>query len=224
LRCHEPLDTTRNIAVRFVKKHGKAYDTKRNDQEEEHLVKTPTRSLASSWGATAAERTISFPCDRSLNPFDAAYFRAVQVQAPAPVVYRWLCQLRVAPYSYDWIDNGGKVSPRELIPGLDQLQVGQRIMTIFQLVDFELNRHITLRLCAAHAKALFGEIAGSYVIFPQSEQCCRLVVKLLVRYPPSRAGALMRRWLPWGDLFMMRKQLLTLKHLAEQQSRDAERG
>ncbi len=186
-------------------------------------MKTLPRYLASTWGTTAAERRLSFPCDRFLIPFDAAYFRAVPVRAPAPIVFRWLCQLRVAPYSYDWIDNGGHLSRRELIPGLDQLQVGQRVMTIFQLVDFEPNRHLTLRLRVARAKAIFGEIACSYVILPREDAWCRLVVKLLVRYPPGYTGAMMRRWLPWGDLFMMRKQLLTLKHLAERQSRDAKK-
>src|SRR5215469_11211746 len=106
------------------------------------IMKTLPRSLASTWGTTAAERTPSFPCDRFLVPFDAAYFRAVPIRAPASLLFRWLCQLRVAPYSYDWIDNGGHLSPRELIPGLDQLQVGQRVMTIFQLVDFEPNQHL----------------------------------------------------------------------------------
>ena len=114
-------------------------------------MKTLPRFLASTWGMTAAERTLSFPCDRYLSLFDAAYFRAVPVRAPASIVFRWLCQLRVAPYSYDWIDNGGHPSPRELIPGLDQLQVGQSVMTIFQLVDFEPNRHLTLRLRAVTA-------------------------------------------------------------------------
>jgi hypothetical protein len=94
-------------------------------------------------------------------------------------------------------------------------------MTIFQVVDFEPNRSLTLRLGAARAKALFGEIACSYVILPQEDTWCRLVVKLLVRYPLGFTGAVMRLWLPWGDLFMMRKQLLTLKHLAQRQSKAA---
>src|SRR5215472_1184932 len=91
------------------------------------VVKSLPRSLASTWGTTAAERTRSFPCDRYLSPFDAAYFRALPLRAPAPLVFRRLCQLRVAPYSYDWIDKGGHLSPRELLPGLDRRQVGQRV-------------------------------------------------------------------------------------------------
>ncbi len=166
---------------------------------------------------------MSFPCDRYLAPFDNAYFRAVEVQAPAPVVFRWLCQLRVAPYSYDWIDNSGRQNPRQLIAGLDQLKGGQSVMTIFRLVDFEPDRHVTLLLATARARAIYGEIAGSYVILPQTEHCCRLVVKLLVRYPQRGLWSLMRWLLPWGDLFMMRKQLLTLKHLAERQARDEEK-
>ena len=181
---------------------------------------TTTRSLAFTWGATAAERVMSYPCDRYLSPFDSAYFRAVEVQAPASVVFRWLCQLKVAPYSYDWIDNCGRQSPRQLIVGMEHLKVGQSVMTIFRVVDFEPDRHVTLLLATARAKAVFGEIAGSYVILPQTEHCCRLIVKLLVRYPKKGLGSLMRWFLPWGDLFMMRKQLLTLKHLAERQTRD----
>jgi hypothetical protein len=181
-----------------------------------------TRSLASSWGTTAAERALRFPCDGLLSSADEAYFRAVDVQAPAPVVFRWLCQLRVAPYSYDCIDNPGRQSPRRLTPGLDQLQVGQRMMTIFQLADFEPERQITLLLTARRSKALFGEVAISYVVLPQSDQSCRLVVKLLVRYL-RRGPRLLMRWdLPWGDLVMMRKQLLTLKYLAERQAKDNE--
>jgi hypothetical protein len=43
-----------------------------------------------------------------------------------------------------------------------------------------------------------------------------LLVKLAVNYPETVVGRLMRPFLPWGDLLMMRRQLLNLKQLAEQ--------
>src|ERR1043165_6990385 len=88
-------------------------------------------SVAYTWGTTAAERALPFPCDRWVTQADEPLFRGVDVDAPAPVLFRWLCQLRVAPYSYDWIDNFGRRSPRELVPGLDALAVGQPVMTFF---------------------------------------------------------------------------------------------
>ncbi|GLV54101.1 hypothetical protein KDH_09500 [Dictyobacter sp. S3.2.2.5] len=160
---------------------------------------------------------MSFPCDHYLTPYDVSYFRAVSVQAPAPIVFRWLCQLRVAPYSYDWIDNRGRRSPRVLIPGLEQLQVGQRVCSIFDLVNFEPDRHLTLLLKDKRAQMFFGEVTISYVIFPQDDVRCRLVAKVLVRYPPGFIGTMMRPMLSWGDFVMMRKQLLTFKYLVEQQ-------
>jgi hypothetical protein len=42
-----------------------------------------------------------------------------------------------------------------------------------------------------------------------------LLVKLLVKHPRGLYGTLMRIVLPWGDLVMMRRQLLNLKRLAE---------
>jgi hypothetical protein len=169
--------------------------------------------LGDNWGATAQERELAFPCDPLLPDAESRYHRAVTVEAPAPVVFRWLCQLRAAPYSYDWIDNLGRRSPRKLTPGLEQLEVGQRVMTIFHLADFEPDRHITIVLDRGHR--LFGRIAGTYLVVPDGERSCRLVVRLAVVHPRRPVGALIRRLLPAGDLVMMRKQLLTLKKLAE---------
>lgn len=172
---------------------------------------------ARTWGSTLEERRLEFPCDRHLADYDQALFRAVSVEAPAPVLFRWLCQLRVAPYSYDWIDNLGRRSPRQLTAGLDELEVGQTVIGIFELVEFERDRQITVVLPRAHA--VFGELAGTYLIVPRDEGSSRLVVKLLWAYPrPAPVAAAARRLLPFGDMVMMRKQLLTLKELAEQQS------
>ena len=141
------------------------------------------------------------------------------VEAPAPRVFRWLCQLRVAPYSYDLLDNLGRRSPRELTPGLDELVVGQRFMTIFTLAAFERDKDVTLRIVPGGPRALFGDLAISYAALPDGGSRSRLVAKLRVGLPGDRLLVRLRRTLlAWGDLFMMRKQLLTLKALAEKTS------
>lgn len=172
------------------------------------------QSFWTTWGTTPAERALSFPCDRYLPDADGVYFRAVGVRAPASQLFRWLCQLRVAPYSYDWIDYPGRHSPRKLIAGLENLKQGQHCL-IFQLVDFEKDRHLTGLVISPQVKSLYGEIAGSYSIVAQTDQSCRLIVKLRIIYPKNAWGALLRLVLPVGDLIMMRKQLLNLKYLAE---------
>ena len=170
--------------------------------------------LPRSWGATKKECARSYPCDAHLDAPDQALIRAVDVCAEPAVVFRWLCQLRAAPYSYDWIDNFGRRSPRVLTPGLEQLALGQPFMRIFELVAFEPERHVTLLLRDRRGLAMFGEIACSYVVEPGSPS--RIVAKMIVRRPRGPW-----RWLAWalgwGDLVMMRKQLLTLKRCAERQ-------
>jgi hypothetical protein len=173
--------------------------------------------VAHNWGATAEEIARAYPCDGLVVPADEALYRAVSVRASRARVFRWLCQLRAAPYSYDWIDNRGRQSPQELTPGLDDLAVGQRVMSIFELASFERDAHLTLRIRDPGARDLFGDLAATYGAYPDpsSAECARLVVKMTVRYPSSIVGHAMRWFLPWGDLVMMRRQLLNLKALAE---------
>jgi Polyketide cyclase / dehydrase and lipid transport len=166
------------------------------------------------WGSTASERSASFPCDRLLADPDDTLFRAVDVAAPPETVFRWLCQLRAAPYSYDWIDNLGRRSPRELTPGLEQLEVGQTVCRIFRLAEFEPDRHITLVMHDRGARRAFGDVVLTYRVTP-AVGGSRLLAKLLVRRPRAGLARLLAPLLPAGDLVMMRKQLLTLKALAE---------
>src|SRR5262249_23313696 len=94
-------------------------------------------SVAQVWGATPEERRQEYPCDRQLAKIDQSLFRAIDVEAPVGVVFRWLCQLRPAPNSYDWIDNFGRKSPRQLILGMEDLAPGQQVMSIFRLAAYE---------------------------------------------------------------------------------------
>jgi hypothetical protein len=169
-------------------------------------------TLVRQWGSTPAERAAPFPCDRHLPDADDTMFRAVDVDAPQAVVFRWLCQLRVAPYSYDTLDNFGRQSPQELTPGLERLEPGQRFMTIFRLAELEPERSLTL---VSDGK-VFGRVACTYRADPIDGGRSRLVVKLLVAYPGLPHGPLVRLIGAPGDLVMMRRQLLNLKALAEE--------
>jgi hypothetical protein len=174
-------------------------------------------SLVESWGATAAERAHEFACDRVLAHADHAMFRAVNVGAPAEVTFRWLCQLRAAPYSYDRLDNRGRRSPQTLTEGLDQLASGQRFQTVFELDEFEPGRSLTMSLTSS----IFGSVACTYRADPLSSERSRIVVKIRVAYPRrSLRGAIARLVLPPGDLVMMRRQLLNLAALAERTNRE----
>ena len=163
------------------------------------------------WGSTPAERSESWTCDEWMPDPELVLFRGIDVEAPAPRVFRWLCQLRVAPYSYDLVDHLGRRSPRTLTPGLDQLSVGQTFATMFELVAFVDAEEITLR--SKHR--LFGDVVMTYRVRSVDEGTSRLGVKLLVRHRRDPLGWLWRLVLPEGDLVMMRKQLHTLAGLAE---------
>ncbi len=188
------------------------------------------RGIAYTWGSTHEERLMPFPCDRYMDSSDEAYFRAIDVKAPTKILFRWLCQLKVGSYSYDWIDRLEGVffkvtesiseypSPKQLLPGVENLAPGQRVMGIFKLVEFEQNRHLTIVMDDEQAISIFGNIAASYVVFPITQNTCRLILKGLIRYPKNSFWSWMRYFLPWGDLFMMRQQFLRLKSLAESQA------
>jgi hypothetical protein len=178
-------------------------------------------AVVRNWGSTPAERAEAFPCDRLLARAPMRLYRAVDVAAPAPVLFRWLCQLRAAPYSYDLIDNRGRRSPQTLTPGLDRLEEGQRFMRIFRLAEFEPGRSLTLR----SRGTVFGEVIVTYRVTETRGEGSRLVAKLLIEPPAGPLGSVPARGLlAAGDLVMMRRQLLNLAQLAEREAQGLAAG
>lgn len=150
-----------------------------------------------------------------------AVTRSVEVAAPADEVFLWLCQLRRAPYSYDWIDNFGGKSPQRADPRMTQLAVGQTFMTIFTLTAFTPGKSVTLRMKDGGPTAVFGAITLTYSAVPINATRSRLNVVMWLPPIGRVLGRTRRQLLAWGDLVMMRKQLLTIARYANESHRAA---
>ena len=103
----------------------------------------PLRDLPYTWGATGAELQDTYPCECLIEEPRQRLLRAVTVEADEASTFRWVCQLKVAPYSYDLLDNRGRKSPRSLTPGAELLAIGQLFVGVFRICDFDQDRHIT---------------------------------------------------------------------------------
>jgi hypothetical protein len=165
--------------------------------------------LGDRWGVSDADVARRYPCDEFVAAPTLRAWRGVRVAAPAEAVWPWVAQVRLAPYSYDWIDNRGRRSPPELM-GLPEPRVGDAFTMVGgrplgRIVSVEAGRQLT------------GTITGafmSYVLVPQDDDATRLLLKVVLR--TSRLAAL---GLSVGDLVMARRQLLNLKRLAERHGR-----
>jgi hypothetical protein len=161
--------------------------------------------IGDRWGVSESETARSYPCDDFVASPTLQAWRGVRVEAPAEAVWPWVAQVRLAPYSYDWIDNLGRRSPQELVC-LPEPQVGDGFTTAG---GRELGRIVSVD----PGKQLTGTIMGafmSYVLVPQEHDTTRLLLKVVIR--TTRWAAL---GLSVGDLIMARRQLLNLKRLAE---------
>ncbi|HEX5118647.1 MAG TPA: polyketide cyclase [Pseudonocardiaceae bacterium] len=161
--------------------------------------------IGDRWGVSDSEIARSYPCDDFVTAPTVQAWRGVGVEAPAAAVWPWVGQVRLAPYSYDWIDNRGRRSPRELA-GLPEPRVGDRFTTaggrqLGRIVSVDPGKQLTATIMGAFM---------SYVLVPGDHDTTRLLLKVAMR--TSRWAAL---GLSVGDLIMARRQLLNLKRLAE---------
>lgn len=164
--------------------------------------------IGDRWGVTDAETRRRYGCDEYVTEPTLHAWRGVTVDADATTVWARLRQVRLAPYSYDLIDNLGRRSPRELrdvaepVPGDPFTRAFARDQG--RVVAVDPGRELTARIMGAHM---------SYAVLPQ-EDGTRLLLKVV-----ARTSAWLSPALSLGDLVMARKQLLTFKDLAERDAR-----
>jgi hypothetical protein len=160
--------------------------------------------IGDRWGVTSAEIARRFPCDDLMSDPVLELWRGVTVRAPAERVWPWVVQLRLAPYSYDLVDNLGRRSPQEL-RGLPDPVPGAPFIASF-------GRPFGEVLAIRSGEHLTGQILGalmSYVLVPDGAET-RLLLKLVMRGPRALAPLM-----SVGDLVMARRQLLNFARLAE---------
>lgn len=160
--------------------------------------------IGDRWNVSDEEVARSYPCDELVPRPTLQAWRGVTVHTTRDVLWPWVAQIRLAPYSYDWIDNLGRRSPQRLM-GLPDPVVGESFSTAAtrpfgRILAVEPTTHLT------------GEIIGagiSYVLVSQG-QSTRLLMKIV-----TTTSRWLAPWLSVGDLVMARRQLLNLKALAE---------
>ena len=162
--------------------------------------------IGDRWGVTAAEITRRYPCDDVVPSPALQAWRGVTVRAESGHVWPWVTQIQLAPYSYDWLDNLGRRSPRRLhglpdpVPGdyFTAALGGRPAGRILSVIPGE---QLTARIMGA---------VMSYVLVPDGPST-RLLLKVV-----TAGGQLLAPLLTVGDLVMARRQLLNLARLAEQ--------
>ncbi len=160
--------------------------------------------IGDRWGVTAAEIDRRYPCDAIVPDPGFEAWRGVTARAQPAELWAWVAQIRIAPYSYDWIDNLGRQSPQRLL-GLPDPVPGEPFTTAFgrrcgRILEVGAGEHLTA--------SIMGAIV-SYVLIPE-EAGTRLLMKLV-----TRGRSVLTPLLSLGDLVMARRQLLNIARLAE---------
>ena len=160
--------------------------------------------IGDRWGVSDAEVARHYGCDDVVPTPTLEAWRGVTVHADPAAVWARVRQVRLAPYSYDLLDNLGRRSPRELRDLPDPV-VGDPFTHAFgrprgRVVGVVRGEELTATVMGAHL---------TYAVLPQGG-ATRLVLKVVARTSRWLAPAL-----SVGDLVMARRQLLNLKRLAE---------
>jgi hypothetical protein len=161
--------------------------------------------IGERWGVTEQEVARRYPCDGLLPEPTLEVWRGITVHAAPPALWPWLCQLRLAPYSYDWLDNLGRRSPCEL-RGLPDPAPGESFSRVAG--RFPVGRVLSVLPQEQLTARIMGAVM-SYVLVPEGDST-RLLLKIVLKRD---------RWVApvvaVGDWPMARRQLKNLKALAE---------
>ena len=168
-----------------------------------------------SWGATSDEITGAVVGDDLIPNARVTATRCITLDAPPDEVFPWIRQMgfgRAGWYSYDWIDNLGRKSARQIHPEWQNVSSGDQIPAgpmsfIAECVKEPYS--LVLTTCPkGKTKRLMFTLAYELRAIPEGT---RLVTRMRARVSLPGGRLLERLILSPGDGIMVRKQLLTLQ-------------
>jgi hypothetical protein len=169
------------------------------------------------WGATDVEVERTMPGDDVVERPNFVATRALTIEATSEEVWPWLVQIgsgRAGFYSYDWIDNAGSPSAREIIQEYQHIEVGDLVPMLpgtevgMWVKGFEANRWMLWWDRNGEATWVWG-------LYPQGAGRTRLISRLRVRYAWTSLMIIYYLIQDVGDIVMMRKCMLGIKERAE---------
>ena len=171
------------------------------------------------WGTLPHEPSLPIPGDELITQPAMSATRAIVIDAPPEDVYPWFAQMgpgRAGWYSYDWIDNRGVESAREINPEWVVTGPGASMAGMagigFDIVDAVPGRHLVISVATNRPLAF----TMGYLLQRWGTNSTRVLVRV-------RGASLGRSWqsplirfaLGPGDFVMVRRQLLGVKERVE---------
>lgn len=169
------------------------------------------------WGATDEEVLRAMPGDEVVARPHFVATRAVTVQARPAEIWPWLVQMgatRAGFYSYDWLDNAGQPSAERILTELQELKIGDFVPMTPDRKNGMWVKEFTPDTCLLWWDQK-GAASWLWQLTPLDAQHTRLLTRLRTRYKWSLPWVIYYLVYDFGDIVMMRKCLLGIKHRAE---------
>jgi len=146
--------------------------------------------------------------------------RSIEIPANPSDIFVWLNQLRVAPYSYDFIDNRSRKSPGYIIENLPPLKINNHFLLAFHVFGFEENTFIAGRFCLPINPPLDRYMKDMFIEYRIVEQKSktRLWCKIKGYFNKDLSSKGFFVTFSVVDKIMMARQLRKIRKLSEQSS------
>jgi hypothetical protein len=172
------------------------------------------------WGATDEEVARPLPGDRVVRGRAYTATRAITIDAPQEDVWPWIVQIgsgRAGWYAIDRLDNGGVPSAQEVMPELQNLQVGDLIPMVPgkdvgpRVLEIDPGRRMVW--------TTDDHFSWEWVLEPFGQGRTRLISRIRERYPPLLSTRMLYALVAsTGDIVMIWMQLRGIKERAERRA------